>query len=330
MNKTIRILLGAVLLGTTISYANAQKVVEMKLGHFGPENHPATIAAKQFADNVAKRTHGAIRVTVYPNNALGNPPEVLEQAMLGAIDMSLSGQDQLAKHVKLFDTVGIPFAFKDYATADKVLDGEFKKWAAPELEKVGLVYLSSWEWGFRQITNSKHPINKPEDIRGLKIRTPPALTYQATIDALGGQVQTINFSELVMAMRTGVVDGQENPIAVIYDLKLYESQKYVAMVNYTYSSMTHVISKKVWDGLTKEQQTIIREESDRSAHLMRKLVRENEARQIEEMKKMGVQFTTPDLGPFKAAMGPAYAKIKANVGEQNFKTFMDMVDRANK
>lgn len=330
MNKKVHAVVVSLLLAAGISVAQAQKVVEMKLGHFGPENHPATFAAKQFADNVSKRTNGAIKVTVYPNNALGNPPEVLEQAIMGVIDMSLSGQDQLAKHVKLFDTAGIPFAFKDYAMADKVLDGDFKKWAAPELEKIGLVYLSSWEWGFRQITNSKRPILKPEDLKGLKIRTPPALTYQATIDALGGQVQTIGFSELVMAMRTGVVDGQENPIAVIYDLKLYESQKYISMVNYTYSSMTHVMSKKVWDGLSKEQQAILREESDNSSKLMRKLVRDNEAKQIEEMKKLGIRIDTPDLAPFKAAMGPAYAKIKANVGEANFKTFMDMVEKNSK
>ncbi len=108
----------------------------------------------------------------------------------------------------------------------------------PELEKIGLVYINSWEWGFRQITNSKRPILSPDDVKGLKIRTPPAMAYQAAIEALGGNVQTIAFGELVMAMRQGVVDGQENPIGVIYDLKLYESQKFITIVNYLYSSMT--------------------------------------------------------------------------------------------
>lgn len=304
--------------------------MELKLGHFGSENHPAHTAAKQFAENVAKRTNGEIKIVIYPNNALGSPPEVLEQVIIGAVDMSLSGQDQLAKHVKLFDAVSIPFSMQGYEHADRILDGPFKAWAAPEVEKVGLVYLSSWEWGFRQITNSRRPINTPDDVKGLKIRTPPAMSYQAAIEALGGNVQTIAFGELVMAMRQGVVDGQENPISVIYDLKLYESQKYISIVNYLYSSMTHVVSKRVWSKLTPEQQKIVREESDNSRLLMRTMVREEEIKQIKEMQSKGIQIDTPDLAPFKAQMGPAYEKIKKNIGAENFDKWMEMAKATEK
>lgn len=244
--------------------------------------------------------------------------------------MSLSGQDQLAKHVKLFDTVSIPFSIGGYEHMDRILYGPFKAWAAPEVEKVGLVYLSSWEWGFRQITNSKRPIKTPDDVKGLKIRTPPAMSYQAAIEALGGNVQTIAFGELVMAMRQGVVDGQENPISVIYDLKLYESQKYITIVNYLYSSMTHVVGKRAWGKLTPEQQKIIREESDKSRLLMRKLVRDEETKQMKEMQALGVQIDTPDLTPFKAKMGPAYEKIKKNVGADNFDKWMEMAKATEK
>jgi tripartite ATP-independent transporter DctP family solute receptor len=301
--------------------------VELKLGHFGAEDHPAQAAAKQFAANVEARTAGKVKIKIFPNNQLGNPPEVLEQAILGAIDMSLSGQDQLAKYVPKFDAVSTPFAFKDYATADRIIDGDFKKWVEKDLEAKGLVYLSAWEWGFRQVTNSKRPILKPDDLRGLKIRTPPAFAYQAFVEACGGMAQTIQFSELVMAMKTGVVDGQENPIAVIYNLKLYESQKYISIVNYTYSSMTHVVSKKVWNSLSADQQKVVREESEAASKLMRKLVRDDEARQIAEMKKMGIQIDTPDLAPFRAAMPPAYEKVKAKIGAQNFAEFMEMIKK---
>lgn len=306
-------------------HASAQ--VELKLGHFGAEDHPAQTAAKQFATNVDKRTGGQVRIKIYPNNQLGNPPEVLEQAILGAIDMSLSGQDQIAKYVPKFDAVSTPFAFKDYAMADKVIDGDFKKWVAKDLEAKGLVYLSAWEWGFREVTNSKRPILTPADMKGLKIRTPPAFAYQAFVEACGGMAQTIGFSELVMAMKTGVVDGQENPIAVIYNLKLYESQKYISMLNYTYSSMTHVVSKKVWNKLTPDQQKIIQEESDSASKLMRHLVRDQEATQIAEMKKLGIRIDTPDLAPFKAAMPPAYEKVKAKVGAKNFDEFMAILKK---
>ena len=322
MKKRVMFSLCAVL---CLAFAgSAMAATELKLGHFGSENHPSHAAAKQFAQNVEKRTNGAIKITLYPNNALGSPPEVLEQVIMGSVDMSLSGQDQIAKHVRAFDAVGIPFSVGGYEHMDRILDGPFKEWAAPQVDKIGLVYLSSWEWGFRQITNSKRPILKPDDVKGLKIRTPPAMSYQAAIEALGGNVQTIAFSELVVAMRQGVVDGQENPISVIYDLKLYESQRYISIVNYLYSSMCHVVSKPVWTKLTPEQQRIIREESDASRLLMRKLVRDAEAKQMEEMKGKGIKIDTPDLAPFKAKMDPAYEKIKKNIGEDNFNKWMEM------
>ncbi|MGX9419070.1 TRAP transporter substrate-binding protein [Vibrio sp. RC27] len=304
--------------------STAFSAVELKLGHFGSEEHPSHIAAMQFAKNVEARTNGEVEVELYPNNALGSPPEVLEQVMLGVVDMSLSGQDQLAKHVPLFDTVSIPFSLSNAEHADRVLDGPFKEWAAPELEKVGLVYLSSWDWGFRQLTNSVRPILTPEDIKGLKIRTPPAMTYQAAMGAIGANVQTISFSELVMAMRQGVVDGQENPIGVIYNLKLYESQKYISIINYLYSSMVHVVSQDAWSNLNAEQQQIVREESDSARLLMRKLSRAEELEQIEAMRAQGIQIDEPDLAPFQAMMGPAYDQIKAKVGAENFDKWIEM------
>jgi tripartite ATP-independent transporter DctP family solute receptor len=297
---------------------------ELKLAHFGAEESAAQVAAKQFADNVEKRTSGALKIVIYPNNVLGGPPQILEQVLMGVVDMSLSGQDQIAKHVPLFDTVSIPFSTDGYEHMDKILDGPFLTWAKPEVEKKGAVMLSSWEWGFRQLTNSKHPILSPADVVGLKIRTPPAMSYQAAMEALGANVQTIDFSELVMAMRAGVVDGQENPIATIYDLKLYESQKYITIINYLYSSMVHLVSKNVWDSLTAEQQKIIAEESDSSRLLMRKLVRDNEAKQIADMRSKGIQIDSPTLKPFQDKMGPAHEKIKLNVGAANFDKWMEM------
>lgn len=195
--------------------------------------------------------------------------------------------------------------------------------AAPELEKIGLVYLSSWDWGFRQLTNSVRPILSPADIKGLKIRTPPAMTYQAAMQAIGANVQTISFSELVMAMRQGVVDGQENPIGVIYNLNLYESQKYISIINYLYSSMVHVVSKDVWDDLTAEQQKIVREESDSARLLMRKLSREEELKQIADMRAKGIVIDEPELAPFQAMMGPAYDQIKKKVGAANFDKWIE-------
>lgn len=309
----------------------AQAAVELKLGHFASDTHPCGIAATQFKANVEKRTNGEVKVALFGNNALGSPPEVLEQVMLGAVDMSLSGQDQLAKHLPFYDVISTPFAFKDYATADKIIDGDFKAWAEPELMKKNLVHLSDWEWGFRQLTNSKKPVLTPADLKGMKIRTPPAFAYQAFVEAAGGNAVTIAFSELVMAMKQGVVDGQENPVGTIYDLKLYETQKYMSILNYTYSSMVHVVNKKSWDKLTPGQQKILAEESAIAAKSARKLLRDNEAVQLKDLEtSKGIVVARPDLGPWKAAMGPAWDKVKGRVGADNFKRFMDMVEQNSK
>ena len=310
---------------------SAAGAIELKLGHFAADGHPCDVAAKQFKENVEKRTNGEVTISLFGNNALGSPPEVLEQVLLGAVDMSLSGQDQIAKHLPFYDVISTPFGFKNYDVADKVIDGPFKAWADPELAKKGLVHLADWEWGFRQLTNSKHPVNTPADMKGMKIRTPPAFAYQAFVEAAGGNAVTIAFSELVMAMKQGVVDGQENPIGTIYSLKLYETQKYMTIVNYTYSSMVHLVNKKSWDKLTPDQQKILTEESVNSAKLARKLLRDSEDTQLKDLQATkGMEVVKPDLKPWKDAMGPAWEKVKARVGADNFVRFMAMVEAAEK
>lgn len=313
-----------------LAYVNESKsaAIEMKLGHFAADSHPGNLASKMFAEAVEKRTNGAIKVVIYPNNALGSPPEVLEQNILGAVDMSLPTQGQLGKYSKKFNCVMLPFIYKNYEQADKVLDGKFIPWAVPDLDKAGLVFLSNWEWGFRNLTNSKHPVNHPADVKGLKVRTPPELPTQAAMEALGAIVATINFNELQMALKTGVVDGQENPIAVIYSNKIYETQKYLAMTGHNYNTMVHVISKKVWDKLTPEQRTIVKEESKKAGDWMRKTIRSEEANQINQLKQFGMEVTYPDKGEFKKLMKPAYDRMKAIAGEENIDTFIKMVEGA--
>jgi tripartite ATP-independent transporter DctP family solute receptor len=222
----------------------------------------------------------------------------------------------------------LPFVFNDYKQADKVLDGKFLPWALPDLDKAGLVFLSNWEWGFRNLTNSKRPVVNPDDAKGLKIRTPPELPTQAAMEALGAIVATINFNELQMALKQGTVDGQENPIAVIHSNKLYETQKYLTMTGHNYNSMVHVISKKVWDKLTPQQQAIIKEESKKAGDWMRKAQRDDEAKQIKELEKLGMQVVYPDKAKFKALMKPAYDRMKTVAGEDNIAAFLKMVDEA--
>ena len=300
--------------------------ITMKLGHFANATHPGNLAAKQFAENVEKRTKGAIKISVYPDNQLGSPPELLEQNILGAIDMSLGTQGSLDKYSKKFAAVMLPFIFKDYAHAYKVLDGPFMKWAAPDLEKHGLVFLANWEYGFRNLTNNARPIEKPDDVKGLKLRTPPEIQLQSAMEALGGNVTKIAFPELFMALKQGVVDGQENPLAVIYFNKYYEAQKYLAITNHVYNSMVHVISKKVWDKLTPEQQKIIKEESIAAGAMMRKQIQAEEKDLIKKLEEKGMKVTYPNQAEFKAKMKPAYDKIATYAGKENVDAFVKMAE----
>ena len=305
--------------------AVSEAKMTLKLGHYANAQHAGNKAAQMFAEGVAKRTKGAITVEIYPNNELGNPPEVLEQNVLGVIDMSLPTQGQLAKYSKKFGCVMLPFAYNGYDHAYKVLDGPFIKWAEKDLEDAGLVFLANWEWGFRNLTNSVRPVNTPDDVKGLKIRTPPELSIQSAMEALGATVQTIQFSELPMALKQGVVDGQENPVSVIYAFKVYETQKYLAMTGHTYNSMVHVISKKTWAKLTPEQQRIVKEESKKAGDFMRKTLRDAEADQIKKLQELGMEVTWPNVAAFKAKMGPAYERMKASVGADNLAYFLKIL-----
>ena len=310
-----------------VSFAQAQ-TIEMKLAHYAAESHPGNLASKMFAEGVEKRTQGKIKIAIYPDNTLGSPPAVLEKSMRGEVDMALPSQGQLGLHVKKFNCVMLPFIFESYAHADKVLDGPFIAWAASDLEKIGLVLLSNWEWGFRNLTNSKRPVNTPGDVRGLMVRTPPGLPYRAAMEALGAVVATVDFNDLHKALREGVIDAEENPVAVIYSNRIYEIHKHLAMTGHNYNSMVHVINKKVWDKHTPEQQDIIREESVAAGTWMREAVRAAEAEQIEKMKQAGVQVTYPDRARFKALMKSAFDRMKASAGEENIKEFLKMVEAA--
>jgi TRAP-type transport system periplasmic protein len=302
--------------------------VELKFGHYLVETHPAHIAAQAFADAVAARTAGKIKVTIFPNSKLGSTQEMLEQVIIGALDLVIPTEPAIAKYANKFNLVGAPFAFKDYAATDKFFAGEFLQWANPDIEKAGLKYLARWEYGFRTFTTSKRQINAPSDFKGLKIRTPPDFVNQETVKALGGIAQTIAFTELPMALKQGVVDGQENPIATIYSNKMWETQKYLSMLNYTYNSTHLLMSKAAFDKLTPAQQQILIEEGKKAGLAMQKSVRDQEASQIAELKKNGMEVAYPNTAPFRAQAAPVYNALKAQVGESVYNTFIQMLDKA--
>ncbi len=300
--------------------------VTLRFAHFAAESHPGHKAAEAFAKAVNERTDGAIAVELYPANQLGSPPEQLEQTILGTVDMNLPTQGGLDKYEKAFGTVMTPFAFSSYENAHAVLDGPFTEWAAPKLEEQGLVMLSNWEYGFRNITNSQHAINSPDDVEGLKLRTPPELQIVAAMEGLGAATTQIAFPELPNALNQGVVDGQENPIGVIYHFNLNDFQKHLALTRHVYNSMVHVINKDVFDGLTPEEPADSRGESKEAGANMPAAVLAQEEEELAALAEKGMLITRPDLKPFAAKMGPARARVAEYSGQENMDVFLSFLD----
>lgn len=320
------------LLGTAslvAAMAAPASAIELKLAHYAPIDHPASKAAEMMAAAVAKRTNNAVTIKLYPANQLGDGNETLEQQMKGAIDITLPTQPMLDKYGpagdKPFGVVMLPFVYKGYEHAWKVLDGPFTKWVAPRFDQIGLVHLANWEWGFRNLTNSKRPIKTPDDVKGLKIRTPGEIQLQAAMEAAGAVVTKIAFPELPMALKQGVVDGQENPLAVINSLKLWETQKHLALTYHSYNSMVAVMSKASWGKLNADQQKILKEEAVKAGQWFRDENLKAEKNLVAQLKEKGMAVTEPDLAAFKAKMPQAYDAIAAYSGKANVDAFLKMV-----
>jgi TRAP-type transport system periplasmic protein len=318
----------AVSLGLWAGSAEAQ--MKLKFAHFVDEGHPGHLAAKMFVEAVEKRTNGQIKIDIFPNNQLGSPPEQAEQIRMGATDMGLPTQGQFDKWIKAMGAVMLPFAYDDYDHVHRTVDGPAFQWFSQLAEKEGFILLSNWEYGFRNLTNNKRPINAPEDVKGLKIRVPPEMQIGAAFQALGAQTTVIAFPELYMALKQGVADGEDNPVSVIYFMKFYEVQKYVALTRHIYNNMIHTLSAKTWAKLSPEQKTIFQEESKRAGAFMRQQIVSQEEDLLKKIEAAGTQVTRPNLVPFRAAMKSAYDRIFQYVGEENGKKYMEYVEAARK
>ncbi len=325
------LLVGSFFLFLLGNWVNAQaQGINLRIAHYIDEKHPIHLGAKQMATKVEERTKGQVKITIYPANTLGSPPEVVKQVKLGTLDMCINTQGQFEYYVKACATAQIPFVFDDYDHAHRTLDGPAMKWLAPQFEKEGFVVLANWEWGFRNITNNKKPIMKPEDVKGLKIRVPPEFHLQVLFETLGAVVTKIAWPELYMALAQNVVDGQENPLSAIYYQKFYEVQKHVALTRHAYACAMPVISTMSWAKLTPDQQKILMEEAKIAGNWVRKTLNDEEIDLIKKFEQAGLKVTRPDIASFRAVMGPAYEKIFKRYGEDNVKVFMKFVEEARK
>ncbi|NSL55160.1 TRAP transporter substrate-binding protein [Uliginosibacterium aquaticum] len=296
------------------------------LAHHTGDTSAAGRAIADFSGRVAQRSGGLLNIADMPGSTLGNIPALLRLVMDGKADMAFAPFDRLCELIPKFGFVGMPFVFDDLAHADRVLNGPFADWALPDLLQRGLHSLSSWEWGRRQISNRVRPLQQPADLAGLRIRVPPIAINLDAIQALGAMPVVVEFARLIPALRQGMVDGQENPVAIIHGYRLYEQQRYLSLLDYSYGGMLHIINRRSFEALSAEHQKILAEESRQAGQAMRLALRTEELSQIEALRTAGMRIERPDPQPFRIALQPARERLIERFGAARGGSFLAMVE----
>lgn len=315
--------------------AMAQDIQErtIRFGHLNNTDHPTSTGVKKFAELVAARSGGKIKVQEYPSSQLGN--ELQQQAALqgGVQEMLVASTTSLAGVVKEFGVFDFPFLFGNARQADAMVDGPLGKLLGGKLAEKGVVVLGFFDLGFRNVTNGKRPVTKPEDLDGLKLRVIPNPINVDWVKALDANPTPLPWPEVYAALEQKAVDGQENPVATIYGAKLYEVQKYMTLTNHQYNPQSVVISKKFWDTLSADEKKIIGDAVTESAKFQRQQARASVASTLENLKKAGM--TVSELAPGEQVklvekMKPVITKHAGAVGEATVSDLLAELAKARK
>jgi tripartite ATP-independent transporter DctP family solute receptor len=297
--KTFLRSLVAVAAGSLVSLGAQAQAVKLTLGHGAAPDNPRHEAAVKFADVLKARTAGRIEVQVAPSAQLGDDAAMLTALRTGALDMSANSQGAVANAVPEYAAFGMPFLFEGLPQAWKLLDGPLGKELAERSAEKGLVVLGYWDNGIRHMSNSKKPLLKPEDLKGLKMRTPPDAVTVDIMQALGAEAQQIKFAELYVALQQGVVDGQENPLMNIHASKLYEVQKFISLTGHKYEMTPFLMSKRSWDKLSDADRKAVQEAAAEATALQRKMSQESDEKLVADLKAKGVRVDAVDKAAFE-------------------------------
>lgn len=312
---------------------DAPKKISIKMSVTTPsDSSPWNIAAKKFAEIVKDKTKGQVEITTFPNEQLssGNQQKGIEQVAAGVTGASIHSTIIYSVIEPKLAVVSMPWILPNNAAVDKAMKGAPGEEIKKLIRAKGIEPLAFGENGFRHWTNSKKPLTSPEDMKGLKMRVPGMKMYISLFKAMGADPTAMSFSEVFTSLQQGTIDGQENPISVIYTSKLQEVQKYLTICNYSYDPLVLGINKKLWDSLDKDTQAIMKAAAEEAMALNIKLTREDEAKQIEDMKtKNGLQvnvLTPEQIKKFQATTTSVYAEQEPIIG----KALLDMFIAAGK
>src|SRR6218665_2868709 len=264
MKPLLRSVLASAVIALSATATLAQDIQErtIKFGHLNNADHAVSFGVKRFAELLASKSGGKLKVQEFPANQLGN--EMQQQSALqgGVQEMSAPATTSLAGIVKEFGLVDFPFAVSTFEQADALLDGPLGQTLIAKLPEKGLVALGYWDLGFRNVTNSKQPITKAEDLNSLNIPVLPNPVFLETFKAFKANPVPMPFAELYGALESKAVDGQENPFAVILSNKFYEVNKFVSATNHVYAANIVLVSKRFWDKLSPAEQKAMHEAAD--------------------------------------------------------------------
>jgi tripartite ATP-independent transporter DctP family solute receptor len=280
---------------------------------------------KKFAETVAAKSGGKIKVNLFLNGSLGSDQAVVSALKGGTIELAVMNSGILASEAKELAIFDFPFLFANEKESDAIVDGPVGKKMHALLEPKGLIGLSYWELGYRQITNSKRAVNKVEDLEGLKLRVIPNPINIDWVKALNANPTPMPFPEVYGGLEQKAIDGQENPISVIAANKFWEVQKHIVLSNHQYNPQSVIMSKKVWDSLTPAERKLIDDAADEAAKTQRAESRAAVAANLELLKKNGMtvtQLPPAEVAKLREKMKPVIAKYSANVGDATVNEMM--------
>ncbi len=321
----LAVLLAVVLTGA--AFAAPEYVI--KVGYILPENQSDHIIMRDvFKKDIEEKSGGRISVELYPNAQLGGDRELIESVQLGTVQVAIPATSALAGFDKRFQVFDLPFLFKSKETAFKALDGELGHKVDELLKPLGMRNLGYGENGYRHITNSRGPVHKPEDLKGIKLRTMENPLHLAFFKMLGANPTPMSFGELYTALQQGTVDGQENPVVLVYTSKFYEVQKFYSLTGHVYSATMLVANDDFFASMPEDLWKIVEDAGKRYVVEQRALAEVQEQEFLEELKKTGLQInelTPEEKQLFIDATLPAYDQFKDVIGAE----LVELAKKAN-
>ena len=291
---------------------------KLKMGHVATTDEPYHKAAEKFAELVKQSTGGAVDIQLFPNSLLGGQRELLEGLQLGSVDITLTTAAVLSSFLPKTQVIELPFMFRDREHVYKVVDGPLAKEIYAGDEQRKLKVIDTWESGFRNITNNIRPIEKPEDMKGIKIRVMENKMYIDMFKALGANPTPMARGELFTGLQTKVVDAQENPMGQIYTSRFYEVQKYLTLSGHTYSPEVVVFSLATWKKLPAKYQEAILKASAEAKQFNRTLSAQMDTEYVTKSKEKGMvvtNLTPPQIAAFQEKMTPVWNSFADKIGK---------------